>query len=172
MFDFCRSYNQTHRMCIQLSCTDLLWQWTQSPECAPKYSDVKQVKTHHKSWTSNTLQSVVHSSVGHLLQDFLNRLVIFSGVDAISGSELPGFLKLLCVDVDPDDLICHSSLAAHDGSQSDRSKPKHGTWGIFFNLIEHTSVNQKSFVDSSWWFCLENFPMITYAMNWYSKKNK
>lgn len=83
--------------------------------------------THHDNWTSNTLQSVVHPSTCQLHQNVLDGLLMIVGVDTFSGSKHLGFLKLVRVDVNPDDPFRPSSLAAHDGGQSNSSEPKNGT---------------------------------------------
>ena len=90
---------------------------------------------HHDSRAAHTLQSVVHAALGLLHQDLLDGPVFeVFGVDAVGGSEQSSLLKLLGVDVDPDDGLRLSGFAAHDGGQPDGSEPEHGTRGIFFYL--------------------------------------
>lgn len=90
--------------------------------------------THHDSWTSNTLQRIVHTSTRLLHHNLLDKLAVISWVYTVCRSKLSGFLKLVRVDVNPDDPSRHGNLATHDGSQPDSSKPKNSTRGIFFNL--------------------------------------
>lgn len=93
--------------------------------------------THHNNWTPDTLQSVVHpprllcpaEPPGWSWHD--------RWVDTFSGSEQSGFLKPLWVYVHANDPAGLSSLAAHDGRQSDSSEAKHGTRGTFLNLDAH-----------------------------------
>lgn len=76
----------------------------------------------------------MHPPLCLLHQDLLDGPVKIVGVDTVSGSEQSSLLKLVRVDVDPDDRLRLGGFAAHDGGQSDRSEPEHGTRGIFFHL--------------------------------------
>ena len=93
--------------------------------------------THHNNWTPDTLQSVVHPPACQVQQNLLDGLGMIFGVDTFSGSEQSGFLKPLWVYVHANDPAGLSSLAAHDGRQSDSSEAKHGTRGICLDLDAH-----------------------------------
>lgn len=142
---FCLSPPSNHtsspRFCCRLQCS-ILWQHKAPVVFKNTFANsqtqtVSLAHTHHDNWTSNTLESIVHPSTCHLHQNLLDGLLMIFGVDAFSGSEHSGFLKLIRVYVNTDDPVCTSDLAAHDSSQSYSSKSKHDTWGTFVDLNAH-----------------------------------
>lgn len=76
---------------------------------------------YHNGDVADALEAVVHSSVRHLHQHFLNRFAMVLRVHTLGGAEFLGDVEFLRVDVHADDPGGSGGFAPHDGGKTDGS---------------------------------------------------
>lgn len=76
---------------------------------------------YHNGDVADALEAVVHSSIRHLHQHFLDRFAVVFWVHRLGGAKFLGDFEFLRVDVHADDPGGSGNFTAHDSGETDSS---------------------------------------------------